>query len=260
MKHHIFILFVLVYFCSVLPVYSCTCLSFPKTFCSLTDDNHVFFTGKILRHYEKIGADDFPRYTFMDVMVMEEIHGENVESIITVLGMDGTSCGIDLTSYRAESIWLFKLKEKESISVELEHPLYRMSPCNINTLPIEGGVITGLIAPNINEMNVSAFKENLNQCLFVIDSEDAGAGITFNVRPTLVKNRVEVTKGITHLNVKNKPTQVQILSANGKIVEKQEVSAEISNFEIDMSFYPKGIYFLFFYTGETIFSKKVVKI
>lgn len=262
MKNTTIVLFLVFYFCSITTTICCSCLSLPKTFCSLVDTEHTLLTGKVLRHYEKISLNDFPVYTFMDIQVTEQINGENIQSTITIIGEDGTSCGINLRAYQIGANWLFKLRrrDRDQINVEgLEHHLYRMSPCNISALPIENEVIMGLVAPGVEKVTVANFKDSLDECFLIIDEKERKDGIAFKVQPTLVKTRVEVTKGIIHFGVKVQDIQVRLINVNGQLIEEHNLPGTETYFEIDMTYYAKGIYFLVFYTGNTIITEKIVK-
>lgn len=261
MKTRLLLPFFLACMFNSIHVFSCSCLTIPTTFCSIATAEHTYLTGEIVRHYERINSNDFPSYTFMDILVKEKIHGEVIENMITVLGEDGTSCGINLERYEIGTDWLFKLRTKtNNLNVNLEFPLFRMSPCNINTLPIQGDLILGLVAPSVERMTIEKFKENLNQCFLIVDSTEKIGGITFKVRPTLVNAGVEVVRGITHLEILNQSSILRILNANGQLMKEQYISEEETLFWVDMSVFPKGVYFLAFQTGSHVVTKKVVKV
>lgn len=130
--------------------YSCSCV-YIETFCESIGPSpeniyaDLIILGRVLR-IKRNG---------MEVGVRDLIYGDLKEAIIFVRRGNGADCGVDTDFFEPNDEYLFSLYERNGTS---EDPVYGLSICGVNYLPVIKGEILGPISSGKNKQSYNDFR------------------------------------------------------------------------------------------------------
>lgn len=245
--------------------YACSCSSFPSSFCSDLDNEDLVIHGKVLQHYSKLDEVSNFYLTFIDVEVLKILNHEMSYDTISILGQDGTSCGIPLEKFGEQTYWIFKSREmsyfKDHYKTSVDFPVFNLNPCSIHYLEVIDNEVIGKISPATYRLSLEDFQNNLPSCFSLLNSSDKDDDdISFQVVPNLVTHSVVIQKGVTAIDIQSEEAWLYILDANGQIAFTYYLSKETSEKRINMSDFKAGIYFFAFRSARGNCMQKVIKL
>jgi hypothetical protein len=85
---------------------------------------------------------------------------------------------------------------------------------------------------------------------------DADGKLVFTVYPTLVQERAQL---VLHESVAGQDSWLSIVDAGGRIVQQQPVGQQLE-LSLDMSGLASGMYWVRLYTGEQVYTARLVKL
>lgn len=239
--------------CFYLSDYFCVTLGLSSQF---GGNPHITF-GRVLNKY-LAGPNEAP---LLDVEVIEWLKTEDPSpDTISVLGQDGLNCN--------ESLFYFEVGDTVVLALNYygggwhpidisPHRIYDLSGCGRFFLHYSAGNIVGPIRPNVNSEPFPDFKDGLETCILLTDTEEAPAeDVLVDLFPNPASDQLNLKTDprmgapdrIYFVNALGQTLSLKSTSSNGGLI----TSADVSTLS-------PGLYFVVLEFGNSRRMKKWVK-
>lgn len=215
---------ILIFFISLIAqpqtMLACSCAFIP-TFCETVDQGDGIDSSFVLVHAEV----ERKMHDGMHLKVWDVLFGEAVPTSIFVPKGDGADCSVNTDLFDQGREYLFALRSFDN--------RFWLSICGVTWLEVRDGVISGAIAPGIDEVALDAF-HTVAAC-----GETASPLNSFSIGP----NPVGVQMVVSTKALLEEPIDLRIYDIAGREVLQQDVLIPAYYpFEIDVSHLPAAIY------------------
>lgn len=127
--------------CTTSAVFACSCLPPSKSFLERFSSANLIIIGKPTNHQGVGGPPSTP--LTVDIEVQRVLKGNTDLQKVQILGGNGALCGVDVTRFPLNTIWIFALGLPTTGINGV--PQYRISLCEAHSLQVRAGKVFGPI-------------------------------------------------------------------------------------------------------------------
>ncbi|MEM7573716.1 MAG: T9SS type A sorting domain-containing protein [Bacteroidota bacterium] len=248
---------------------ACSCF-WTETFCDYVREIPEWqFYPRVIRG-EVLECYSFPLDTLhdgwvwtaplVDVWVKELIYGEEVSSdTLTFYGQDGLNCAASLGWLGNHSEFVIYVAGLDEAGLYegrqvTNYPLAELPGCGPSFLAVVGEQLEGLIYPNINEMSLSEFRDEINNCVGFTETEEPEPSAELRIFPNPATDQLWVRHAPAEVQ------KIQLLDLHGRIVKEVRTSAGLTTeHELMVSELPAGVYLLSLTSNGQRMTRRIVK-
>jgi len=258
MKAYNLILVILCFFFSN-TIIACDCII--NGFCeAITEDSKVI-EARFINFYEATNS----YYKYADIEITSHLYGLDTLSYDTLTIIDYyTTCDVGLHSLaEIGDNFLFIFEELET-EEEANYPIFNLDLCNLKFLQLRGDSIAGIFIYEQSLIDFYLHPDTIAYEPFKNDIHNACEllKLTTSLAESIYDISIFPNPVHENLNVKMNPVhdaKYQIYSNTGEIIELGKISQQ-GNFNVNISHFSSGIYYLQIHTEEQMFNKKIVKL
>ena len=241
---------------------TCGCV-FISPFCNLSVSDQV---------YEVEIINEYHSGSSMDIKLLEHLYGADTVSYDTLtIAVAPHSCFVDNGIFEVGDILLIKFLELHSYSItNSNYPTVWFSECQIGYLFVEGDTLIsydlltdnplfpaagGGIIWEIDTMDYQTFLDDIEGVCNIstpIEEIEIESKNNFSIFPNPTSQNFQIENGFSE------KVNYQLFDASGRLVQEDDFFQQ-NNYEIDLSNFSKGIYFLKIQSGDYIGNEKIVK-